>query len=54
VRLPLLPLAICYSFGTTQSIDWSGIAALAMSIVYIVGLTLLGEYWLRKRDLILQ
>ena len=54
VRLPLLPLAICYSFGTTQSIDWSGIAALAMSIVFIVGLTLLGEYWLRKRDLILQ
>lgn len=54
VRLPLLPLAICYGFGTTQSIDWSGIAALMMSAVYVVGLTLLGEYWLKRRDLILQ
>lgn len=54
VRIPLIPLTICYSFGTTQSIDWSGIVALVMSAVYIVGLTLLGEYWLKRRDLILQ
>lgn len=54
VRIPLIPLTICYSLGTTQSIDWSGIGALAIMVVYVVGLTLLGEYWLKRRDLILQ
>ena len=53
-RIPLLPLSICYSFGTTATIGWSGIGALLIMAIYVVGLTLLGEYWLRKRDLILQ
>ena len=53
-RIPLIPLSICYSFGTTATIGWSGIGALVMMAVYVVGLTLLGEYWLRRRDLILQ
>ena len=53
-RIPLIPLSICYSFGTTATIGWSGIGALLMMAVYVVGLTLLGEYWLRRRDLLLQ
>ena len=53
-RIPLIPLSICYNFGTTAAISWSGIGALVMMGVYVVGLTLLGEYWLRKRDLLLQ
>lgn len=53
-RIPLLPLAACYSFGTTGTIGWSGVGALLLMVGYIVGLTLLAEYWMRKRDLILQ
>ena len=53
-RIPLMPLAICYNFGATGSIGWAGVAALAMMVVYVVGLTLLAEYWVRKRDLLLQ
>lgn len=52
-RIPLLPLAICYNFGTTGSIGWMGVGALLMMVVYVVGLTLLGEYWLGRRDLLL-
>ncbi len=53
-RIPLIPLIICYNLGTTGSMGWQGIVALVIVVGYIVGLTLLAEYWMRKRDLILQ
>jgi hypothetical protein len=52
-RIPLIPLTICYSFGTTSNIGWYGLTGLVMIALYIVGFTLLAEYWMRKRDLIL-
>jgi hypothetical protein len=52
-RIPLMPLVVCYNFGATGSIGWIGVAALAMVVVYVVGLTLLAQYWMRKRDLLL-
>ena len=53
-RIPLIPLSICYSFGATGTIGWSGLVALLILAMYVVGLTLLGEWWLKKRDLLLQ
>lgn len=52
--LPLIPLATCYSFGSNGTIGWSGLLAIVIEVGYIIGLTLLGEYWLKRRDLILQ
>jgi hypothetical protein len=49
-----MPLAACYSFGTTATIDWAGLLALLLMVVYVVGLTLLAEYWMSRRDLLLQ
>lgn len=53
LRIPLWPLQVCYGFGTTGRIDWIGVAALMMMASYMVGLTWLGEFWMRKRDLLL-
>src|SRR5947209_2652229 len=53
-RIPLIPLALCYNLGTMGTMDWSGVGALVMMAVYVVGLTLLAGYWMRKRDLLLQ
>lgn len=50
-RIPLMPLAACYNLGASGTIGWSG--ALVIDIAYIIGLTLLAEYWMAKRDLIL-
>ncbi|HVB26233.1 MAG TPA: ATP-binding cassette domain-containing protein [Ktedonobacteraceae bacterium] len=52
--IPLIPLATCYSFGTTGTIGWSGLLAIVIEVGYIVVLTLMGEYWLKRRDLVLQ
>jgi hypothetical protein len=53
-RIPLIPLTICFGFGTTGMIGWPGLAGLAIMALYITALMLLAEYWMRKRDLILQ
>ena len=52
-RIPLMPLAACYNLGTTGSLGWAGMLALLVDAAYIVGLTLLAEYWMSRRDLIL-
>ncbi len=51
--LPLAPFAACHSFGSTGIIDGYGLIMVILEIGYIVGLTLLAGFWLRKRDLIL-
>ncbi len=53
-RLPLIPMTVCFNFGAAGSIGWLGVAALLIMALYVVGLTMLGEYWLASRDLILQ
>lgn len=52
-RIPLIPLSACLNFGPAGSIDWSGLLALLIACGYIVGLTLLAEYWMARRDLLL-
>jgi len=52
-RWPLIPMSICYNFGAT-GIGWSGIVSLCLLALYIFGLTILAEYWMRRRDLLLQ
>lgn len=47
-------MTTCFNFGSVGSIGWSGLAALLVLALYVVGLTMLGEYWLSRRDLILQ
>jgi len=53
-RLPLIPMTACFNFGAAGSIGWFGVAALLIIALYVVGLTMLGEYWMSRRDLILQ
>ena len=53
-RLPLISMTLCFNFGAAGSIDWAGLVALLVVVVYVVGLTRLGEYWLGSRDLLLQ
>ncbi len=52
VRIPLAPLAACYNLGTLSAIDIYNVLMLVLAICYIVGLTILVEFLLRKRDLI--
>lgn len=52
-RLPLAPFAACHSFGATGIIDGYGLVMVILEVGYIVGLTLLADFWLKKRDLIL-
>lgn len=52
VRIPLAPLAACYNFGTIGATDSYGVVMFLLAIGYIVGLTALVEFLLRKRDLI--
>jgi hypothetical protein len=53
-RIPLIPMTVCFNFGATGRIGWPGVAALLVLALYVVGLTMLGEYWMSRRDLILQ
>ncbi|HLI08604.1 MAG TPA: hypothetical protein VKV40_18725 [Ktedonobacteraceae bacterium] len=52
-RVPLMPLAACYNLGPGGTTGWSAVLAVVIDIAYIIGLTLLAERWLAKRDLIL-
>jgi hypothetical protein len=53
-RIPLIPMTVCFNFGAAGSIGWAGLAALLVLALYVVGLTMLGKYWMGRRDLILQ
>jgi hypothetical protein len=53
-RIPLIPLQLCYNMGATGAIDWPGLAGLLFVAGYVVGLTALAQFWMRKRDLVLQ
>ena len=53
VRIPLAPLAACYNLGTTGVIEWYTLVLFLLAVGYIIALTMLAEFLLRKRDLIL-
>ncbi len=53
IRIPLAPLAICYNLGTTGFVGWYSPVLFLLAIGYVVVLTVLAEFLLRKRDLIL-
>ena len=53
VRVPLAPLAVCYNLGTTGVVSWYTLIMFLLAIGYIIVLTALAEFLLRKRDLIL-
>ena len=53
-RIPLAPLAACFALGATGTISWYSLLMLALAAGYVMGLTLLAEFWLARRDLLLQ
>lgn len=53
VRIPLAPLAACYNLGTTGVVGWYNLVMLVIAMSYIVTLTILADFLLRRRDLIL-
>ena len=53
VRIPLAPLAICYNLSSTNIVGWYIFVMFLLAIGYIVALTALAEFLLRRRDLIL-
>ncbi len=52
-RLPLLPLAASIGLGTTPNLGLLGFWPLPVEALYIVGLTLIADVLLARRDLIL-
>ncbi|MDQ2714591.1 MAG: hypothetical protein M3Z08_06765 [Chloroflexota bacterium] len=53
-RLPLIPLATSYALGTAAVLDWPALLALLTEVAYVSGLALLAQYWMARRDLLLQ
>lgn len=49
LRLPLLPFAMCYDFGVTGTIGWSGVAALVAEAGMIVTAIALVDAGLRRQ-----
>ncbi len=52
-RIPLIPLSMAYSFGSNGTIGGSGLLALFIEALYVLGLAWLAQYWLSRRDLLL-
>ena len=53
-RIPLIPLGTVYSFGLDGTIGWGGLLAILVEVLYVLGLAWLAQYWLSRRDLLLQ
>ncbi len=53
IRLPLLPAALCIGLGTTPNLSLASFWPLAVVALLIVGLALLADVLLKRRDLIL-
>ena len=52
-RIPLAPLIVCFNLGTTGIANWYDAVMVLIALGYIIGLTLLAQFWFSKRDLIL-
>ncbi len=53
VRLPLIPVGICYNIGVNSSIDISALPGFLLIALYIAGLVWLAGHWLERRELLL-
>jgi hypothetical protein len=53
-QIPLIPISLCYGMGASGRRDLGGIGGLLGDVALVVLLLLLAEWWLRRRDLILQ
>ena len=53
VRIPLAPLAACYNLEIISGVGWYSLVMFLLAMGYIFALTMLAEFLLRKRDLIL-
>lgn len=52
-RIPLAPLIVCFNLSTTGIANWYEAVMVIVALAYIIGLTLVAQYWFSKRDLIL-
>ncbi len=52
LKTPLLPLIACYNLSV-MGIGWYELFMLLLAIGYIIGLAMLADFWLSRRDLIL-
>ncbi len=53
VRIPLAPMTVCYNLDTLATLDWYMLVMVALALGYIVVLSALAAFLLRRRDLIL-
>lgn len=51
--VPLLPLIACYNISVNGTISLAGALGLVVEVVYVIALTLIGGYWLERRELLL-
>lgn len=52
-RIPLAPLIVCFNLSTTGIANLYDAIMVLIALGYIIGLTLLTQFWFSKRDLIL-
>lgn len=52
-RIPLMPLIACFNLSATGIANWYDAVMILVALGYIVGLTLLAQFWFSRRDLIL-
>ncbi|HEY5004880.1 MAG TPA: hypothetical protein VII61_17080 [Ktedonobacteraceae bacterium] len=53
VRLPLIPITVCYSLGTGSALDIYSLSMVLVTIGYSIALAFLANFLLNRRDLIL-
>jgi hypothetical protein len=53
VRLPLIPITVCYSLGTGSALDIYSLSMVLVTIGYVIVLAFLANFLLNRRDLIL-
>src|SRR5450432_2029856 len=53
VRLPLIPITVCYSLGTGSTLDIYSLSMVLVTIGYSIALAFLANFLLNRRDLIL-
>jgi hypothetical protein len=53
-QIPIIPISLCYGMGASGRLDLGSVGGLLGDAALVVALLWLAEWWLRRRDLILQ
>jgi hypothetical protein len=53
LRIPINPLLACYMIGLTGTATIYDIAMIVLTVGYLLGLATLAQFWLSRRDLLL-